>query len=131
MTNVFTIHINKMNYDNFDLIVNNINKQIKIYKYNKNIEKEDKDLFLDAFKNWEIVSDDIILIVKELMAKYTDNNIETTGYTTSDTITLFGNDKHYYVYFTNNNIDIYYVEGTYETNVNIDSFDVLLMMLSY
>jgi hypothetical protein len=120
-----------MNYDNFDLIVNNINKQIKIYKYNKNIEKEDKDLFLDAFKNWEIVSDDIILIVKELMAKYTDNNIKTTGYTTSDTITLFGNDKHYYVYFTNNNIDIYYVEGTYETNVNIDSFDVLLMMLSY
>ena len=63
-----------MNYDNFDLIVNNTNKQIKIYKYNKNIEKEDKDLFLDAFKNWEIVSDDIILIVKELMAKYTDNN---------------------------------------------------------
>ena len=131
MTNVFTIHINKMNYDNFDLIVNNINKEIKIYEYNKNIEKEDKDLFLDAFKNWEIVSDDIILIVKELMAKYTDNNIKTTGYTTSDTITLFSDDKHYYVYFTNNNIDIYYVEGTYETNVNIDSFDVLLMMLSY
>lgn len=119
-----------MNYSNYDLIIDNANKQIKVYKYNNEIDNEHKKIFKETWENWETVDDDVILNVKELIAKYTDNNLNIYGYTTQDTITFVNGNIHYYIVFEYNDINIYYIEGTYSSVVD-DSFEILLMMLSY
>jgi hypothetical protein len=72
------------------------------------------------------------MVSKEMIAKLTDNNINIRGSTTIDTISL-NNDNdsiHYYIRFNKNNVELWYIKGVYQNHFN-DSFDILLMMLSY
>lgn len=122
-----------MEYTNFDLIINNKNKNIFGYKYKNDIDNNIKEHFTKCFKDWKGVSDMDILKLKEYVAKLTDNNIDIYGYTTKDCIVLNNNNKnvHYYINFNNDKIDLWYFNGTYYDNIIDDDFDILLMMLSY
>lgn len=123
-----------MDYSNFKLIIDNKSKQIKAYKYKKDIDNNVKDVFRECYNDWVGVSDETINIFKTHIAKMTDNNMQITGCVAGNTITLYNNDnsKHYYVKFNSNtNIELWYIEGVYIENHIADNFDILLMMLSY
>lgn len=123
-----------MDYGNFELLINNALKQIKIYKYNKELDNNVKDVFRNCYKDWAGVSDDTIDLFKTHIAKLTDNNMQITGCVSGDTISLYNYDynRHYYVKFDKElNIELWYIEGIYEEYQLADSFDELLMMLSY
>ena len=122
----------RMDYSNFKKIVSNEKKQIYIYKYNNIIKENDANLFKRCFNDWNGVSDDDINILKDTIAKYTDNNINIKGRVNNDYIELFddNNTRHYYIRFTEN-IEIYYIEGVYISGMNKEGFELLLMMLSF
>lgn len=122
-----------MDYTNFDLVINNKNKNIYGYKYKNDIDNNIKEHFTKCFQDWKGVSDNDILTLKEYVAKLTDNNIDIYGYTTKDCIVLNNNNQntHYYINFNNNKIDLWYFNGTYQHGMINDDFDVLLMILSY
>jgi len=121
--------------DSFDLVVNNYEKNFKVYKYKNEINNpNDINVLTNAFKNWNTVEDDIIYQVKEIVAKYTDNNINTYGTTYVDNIHLTDKNeknKNYHVVFTNNCINIYYIDGLYDVVHNDFDFNTLIMMISY
>jgi hypothetical protein len=123
-----------MDYGNFELIINNESKQIKVYKYKKDLDIDVKDVFRICYNDWVGVSDDTINLLKTYIAKLTDNNMQITGCVSGDTISLHNNNhsKHYYVKFNSElEIELWYIEGVYQEYQFTDSFDVLLMMLSY
>lgn len=122
----------RMDYSNFKKIVSNKKKEIYIYKYNNIIKENDANLFKRCFNDWNGVSDDDINILKDTIAKYTDNNINIKGRVNNDYIELFddNNTRHYYIRFTEN-IEIYYIEGVYISGMNKEGFELLLMMLSF
>lgn len=121
-----------MEYTNFDLIINNKNKNIFGYRYKNDIDNNIKEHFTKCFEDWKGVSNMDILILKDYVAKLTDNNIDIYGYTTKDCIVLKNNNKnvHYYINFNNDKIDLWYFNGNYDSIID-DDFDILLMMLSY
>jgi len=123
-----------MEYNNFELIINNTNKQIKVYKYKNEFNNNVADVFRECYCDWAGVSDESINLLKTHVAKLTDNNMQITGCVSSDTISLYNRDysRHYYIKFDSNlNIELWYIEGVYTEYQIADSFDILLMMLSY
>tara|TARA_B110000483_G_scaffold215165_1_gene265654 strand:- start:576 stop:1124 length:549 start_codon:yes stop_codon:yes gene_type:complete len=122
-----------MNYSNFEKIISNDNRQIYIYKFNNIINEQHIILFKKCFNDWQSVSDTDIDNLKDIIAKYTDNNSNIKGCVNSDTIELFSENHrtHYYIRFTDDNVtEIYYVEGCYQNIVNNEGFDLLLIMLA-
>lgn len=133
LLNFNNLIIKMMNYSNFEKIISNNNKKIYIYKFNNIINEEHIILFKKCFNDWQGVSDDDINNLKDIVAKYTDNNTNIKGCINRDSIELFNENytKHYYIRFTSdNNTEIYYVDGCYQSGVNKEGFDLLLMMLS-
>lgn len=123
-----------MDYGNFELLINNERKQIKVYKYNKEFDNNVKDVFRECYSNWTGVSDDTINQFKTYIANLTDNNVKIYGCVSGETISLYNQDysRHYYVKFDSElEIELWYVEGIYQEYQVADSFDFLLMMLSY
>lgn len=123
-----------MEYSNFDLLINNENRQIKVYKYKKEFDNNVAEVFRECYNDWQGVSDESINLLKTHVAKLTDNNMQITGCVSDDTISLYNRDcsRHYYIKFDSNlNIELWYVEGVYTEYQIADSFDILLMMLSY
>lgn len=123
-----------MDYSKFVKILSNNYKNIYVYKYIDIIKDSDKILFEKCYNDWTGVSDEDISVLKDSIAKYTDNNINIRGNICSNTIELYNDDSsiHYYIVFKNNKVnDIYYIEGVYETGILNDNFEFLLMMLSY
>ena len=121
-----------MDYSRFTKVFHNSDKQIQAYKYNVDLEENTKKHFQKCFDNWNTVSDEDIMVCKEMISKLTDNNINIRGSTTNDTISL-NNDNHsihYYVRFNKKNVELWYIKGVYQEHFN-DSFDFLLMILSY
>ena len=60
--------------------------------------------------------------------------MQITGCVSGNTISLYNRDysRHYYVKFDSElEIELWYIEGVYTEYQVADSFDVLLMMLSY
>jgi hypothetical protein len=123
-----------MDYSKFAKILSNNYRNIYVYKYTDIIKDSDKILFEKCYNDWAGVSDEDISVLKDSIAKYTDNNINIRGNICSNTIELCNNDSsiHYYIVFKNNKVNnIYYIEGVYETGILNDNFEFLLMMLSY
>tara|TARA_B000000477_G_scaffold124573_1_gene132775 strand:+ start:7987 stop:8358 length:372 start_codon:yes stop_codon:yes gene_type:complete len=123
-----------MDYSKFVKILSNNYRNIYVYKYIDIIKDSDKILFEKCYNNWVRVSDEDISVLKDSIAKYTDNNINIRGNICCNTIELYNDDSsiHYYIVFKNNKVnDIYYIEGVYETTIFNDNFEFLLMMLSY
>lgn len=123
-----------MDYGNFELLINNERKQIKVYKYNKDFDNNVKEVFRECYGDWAGVSDDTINLFKTHIAKLTDNNMQITGCVAGNTISLYNRDysRHYYVKFDSElEIELWYIEGVYKEYQVADSFDILLMMLSY
>ena len=123
-----------MEYNNFELIINNTNKQIKVFKYKNEFNNNVADVFRECYGDWAGVSDESINLLKTYVAKLTDNNMQITGCVSADTISLYNRDysRHYYIKFDSNlNIELWYIEGVYTEYQIADSFDILLMMLSY
>ena len=121
-----------MEYNNFDLLINNENRRIKVYKYKKEFDNNVAEVFRECYNDWHGVSDESINLLKTHVAKLTDNNMQITGCVSDDTISLYNRDcsRHYYIKF-DSNIELWYVEGLYTEYQIADSFDILLMMLSY
>jgi len=122
-----------MDYSNYDLIINNESRQIKVYKYKKDFNNNVKEVFRDCYKDWAGVSDDTINQFKTYVAKLTDNNMQITGCVSENTISLYNrdNNRHYYVKFDSElEIELWYVEGVYQEYQVVDSFDDLILMLS-
>ena len=106
-----------MNHSNFDLLINNENKQIKVDKYNKDLDNNVKDIFRECYSDWSGVSNDIINQFKTHVAKLTDNNMQITGCVSGNTISLYNRDysRHYYVKFDSDlEIELWYIEGVYK-----------------
>jgi len=123
-----------MDYNNFELLIDNQRNQIKVYKYNKDFDNNVKEVFRECYSDWAGVSDDTINQFKTYIAKLTDNNMQITGCVSGNTISLYNCDysRHYYVKFDSElEIELWYIEGVYTEYQVADSFDVLLMMLSY
>ena len=123
-----------MEYTNFELLINNENRQIKVYKYKKEFDNNVAEVFRECYNDWQGVSDESINLLKTHVAKLTDNNMQITGCVSDDTISLYNRDcsRHYYIKFDRDlEIELWYVEGVYQEYQVADSFDVLLMMLSY
>jgi len=123
-----------MEYTNYDLLINNENRQIKVYKYKKEFDNDVAEVFRECYNDWQGVSDESINLLKTHVAKLTDNDIQITGCVSDDTISLYNRDcsRHYYIKFDSSlNIELWYVEGLYTEYQIADSFDILLMMLSY
>ena len=123
-----------MEYSNFDLLINNVNRQIKVYKYKKEFDNNVAEVFRECYNDWQGVSDESINLLKTHVAKLTDNDMQITGCVSDDTISLYNRDcsRHYYIKFDRDlEIELWYVEGVYQEYQVADSFDVLLMMLSY
>jgi hypothetical protein len=123
-----------MEYTNYDLLINNENRQIKVYKYKKEFDNDVAEVFRECYNDWQGVSDESINLLKTHVAKLTDNDMQITGCVSDDTISLYNRDcsRHYYIKFDNSlNIELWYVEGLYTEYQIADSFDILLMMLSY
>ena len=123
-----------MEYSNFDLLINNVNRQIKVYKYIKEFDNNVAEVFRECYNDWQGVSDESINLLKTHVAKLTDNDMQITGCVSDDTISLYNRDcsRHYYIKFDRDlEIELWYVEGVYQEYQVADSFDVLLMMLSY
>jgi len=113
-----------------DLIFENKDRNIKIYKFLNIIDKNSLkgNILLNGLLHWYSINDEEILNIKNIIT-----NINVKGYTTKDTIVLLNDEKsiHYYVYFDNNNIEIWYIDGIYDT-VYIDNnltFKELLFIL--
>jgi hypothetical protein len=123
-----------MEYTNYELLINNENRQIKVYKYKNDFDNNVAEVFRECYNDWRGVSDESINLLKTHVAKLTDNNMQITGCVSADTISLYNRDytRHYYIKFDSNlNIELWYVEGLYTEYQIADSFDILLMMLSY
>ena len=123
-----------MEYTNYDLLINNENRQIKVYKYKNEFDNNVAEVFRECYNDWQGVSDESINLLKTYVAKLTDNNMQITGCVSTDTISLYNRDytRHYYIKFDSSlNIELWYVEGLYTEYQIADSFDILLMMFSY
>lgn len=115
-----------------DLIFENKDRNIKIYKFLNIIDKNSSigNILLNGLLHWNSINDQEILNIKNII---TNKNINVKGYTTKDTIVLLNDEQsiHYYAYFDNNNIEIWYIDGIYETPYIDDNltFKELLFIL--
>ena len=76
----------------------------------------------------------ILSIYSKHILQIKHNNMQITGCVSGNTISLYNRDysRHYYVKFDSElEIELWYIEGVYKEYQVADSFDVLLMMLSY
>ena len=105
-----------------DLIFENKYRNIKVYKYQTIIEKNSNigNILLNGLLHWDSISDKEIQNIKNII---TNNDIGFKGYTITDAIVLQNDDKdiHYYVYFNNDNIELWYISGTYDMVVCDDN----------
>jgi hypothetical protein len=118
-----------MDYGNFELLINNEHRRIKVYKYIKDIDNNIKEVFRECYHDWAGVSNDTINQFKTHIAKLTDNNMQITGCVVGNTISLYNRDysRHYYVKFNSDlEIELWYIEGVYHEYQVADSLDVLL-----
>lgn len=102
-----------------ELIFKNKDKNLNIYKFFNNIELDSLNgkILLNGLYNWSTINNIDILNIKKIIT-----NIDVKGYTIKDTIILENNNKniHYFINFTDNNIEIWYIEGFIDT-INIDN----------
>ena len=120
-----------MNIPKFTTVFNNNQKQIYGYVYSEKIDKNTYNRLLNAFNNWQTISDDEIIEIKKIITNYVKLNENVKGFTTDDSITLFDNENnHYYAVFNNNDIDIWYINGCYD-EISTLNFEELIFMLQY
>jgi hypothetical protein len=91
--------------------------EIIAYRYAKELNHIDVYIFQKLFKNWENIAEreknELIAIVEKYSNDY--NSFITGCYKTVDTITLYGNNVHYYIYFKKNGlIELWQIDGKYE-----------------
>ena len=94
--------INYPNYSNF-----------YIYKYSDELDNNINELFNDCYNNWYELSYDSLKLLKEKIAKLTDNNMMIHGTLMCDRIYFKDYQKNinYYIVFRNNNIELWYIIG--------------------
>ena len=103
-----------MDYNQFINYKNIIYKNnIYFYKYNGDFDNNDIELFKDCYNNWYEISYNNLKLLKEKIAKLTDNNIMMFGNVMCDRIYFKHNEKniHYYIVFINNTIELWYIVG--------------------
>jgi hypothetical protein len=95
-----------------ELIFENKYRNIKAYKSVKIIEN-DSNILLNGLLHWDTISDEEVQNIKNII---TNNSEGFKGYTISDAIVIENDDKdiHYYAYFNNDNIELWYITGTYD-----------------
>jgi hypothetical protein len=101
---------------------------ITAYKYVNEINHMDRFIFNKLFENWYYVLDREINELIAIVEKYSYNDSFILDcYRSIDTITLFGDNIHYYIYFKKNEpIELWCIEGKYD-NFTIDLyFDEIL-----
>lgn len=92
-------------------------EQITIYRYAKELNHVDVYIFQKLFENWKNISErdknEIIAIVEKYSNDYGKFIVDC--YKTVDTITLYGKNVHYYIYFRKNeSIELWQIDGKYE-----------------
>ena len=99
-----------MDYNQF---VNYSNNDIYIYKYIGDFDNNDIELFNECYNNWYEISQDTYKLLRDKIAKLTDNNIMVSGYLMCDRICFKHNEKniHSYIVFRNNTIELWYIIG--------------------
>lgn len=98
-----------------DLIFENKYRNIKVYKYQTIIEKNSNigNILLNGLLHWDTISDEEVQNIKNII---TNNSIGFKGYTISDAIVMQNDTKdiHYYAYFNDENIELWYITGVYD-----------------
>tara|TARA_B000000477_G_scaffold3642_1_gene3320 strand:+ start:11255 stop:11605 length:351 start_codon:yes stop_codon:yes gene_type:complete len=99
-----------MDYNQF---VNYSNNDIYLYKYIGDFDNNDIELFNDCYNNWYEISQDTYKLLRDKIAKITDNNIMVSGHLMCDRIYFKHNEKniHSYILFINNIIELWYIIG--------------------
>tara|TARA_Y100000389_G_scaffold191630_1_gene218096 strand:- start:1247 stop:1597 length:351 start_codon:yes stop_codon:yes gene_type:complete len=99
-----------MDYNQF---VNYSNNNIDFYKYIGDFDNNDIELFYECYNNWYEISQDTYKLLRDKIAKITDNNIMVSGYLMHDRIYFKHNEKniHCYIVFINNIIELWYIIG--------------------
>tara|TARA_B110000483_G_C17901177_1_gene429347 strand:+ start:266 stop:628 length:363 start_codon:yes stop_codon:yes gene_type:complete len=118
-----------MDYNQFVSYTNtNSINNLYVYKYNGEFDNNDKELFEDCYNNWYELLHDSLKLLKETIAKLTDNNIMMSGIVMKDRLYFKHNQKNinYYIVFRNDNIELWYIIGNIiDTDYNL-SFNKLL-----
>lgn len=117
-----------MDYNQFINYPNRISyNNIYFYKYNGEFENNDIELFNECYNNWYTISLETHKLLKDKIAKLTDNNIMFHGYLMSDRIYFKHHEKniHYYIVFRNNKIELWYIIGNIKDNIYNISFKSL------
>tara|TARA_B100001778_G_scaffold334587_1_gene346634 strand:+ start:5475 stop:5831 length:357 start_codon:yes stop_codon:yes gene_type:complete len=115
-----------------NLIFENKYRNIKVYKYQECIKKNSNigNILLNGLLHWDTISDEEVQSVKNIL---TNNSIGFKGYTIKDAIVLENADKniHYYAYFNNENIELWYISGIYDMVICDDdiNFNELLFII--
>ena len=98
-----------------DLIFENKQRNIKAYKCQNVIEKNSNigNILFNGLLHWNTISDEEITNIKDII---TDNSKGFKGYTISDAIIMQNDvkDIHYYAYFNENTIELWYITGVYD-----------------
>jgi len=98
-----------------DLIFENKYRNIKAYKCQNVIEKNNNigNILLNGLIHWDTISDEEVQNIKNII---TNNSIGFKGYTITDAIVIQNDDKdiHYYAYFNDENIELWYITGVYD-----------------
>lgn len=100
-----------MDYNKFINYSNNTN--LYIYKYSDDLDNNIKELFRDCYENWYEITNDSLKLIKEKIAKLTDNNMMMHGTLMCDRLYFKDYQKNinYYIVFRNNNIELWYIIG--------------------
>jgi hypothetical protein len=117
-----------MDYNQFINYPNRIsNNNIYFYKYNGEFENNDIELFNECYNNWYTISLENHKLLKDKIAKLTDNNIMFHGNIMCDRIYFKHYEKniHYYIVFRNNTIELWYIIGNIKDIIYNVSFGSL------
>lgn len=98
-----------------DLIFENKDRNIKIYKFLNIIDKNSLkgNILLNGLLHWDTISDEEVQNIKNII---TNNGVGFKGYTITDAIVMQNDTKdiHYYAYFNENNVELWYITGVYD-----------------
>ena len=108
-----------------DLIFENKQRNIKAYKNYNVIQKTSNigNILLNGLIHWDTISDEEVQNIKNIKTLLyivqnarTNNSIGFKGYTITDAIVMQNDvkDIHYYAYFNENNIELWYITGVYD-----------------
>ena len=98
-----------------DLIFENKQRNIKAYKSYNVIQKTNNigNILLNGLLHWDTISDEEVENIKTII---TNNGVGFKGYTITDAIVMQNDTKdiHYYAYFNENNVELWYITGVYD-----------------